>query len=53
MLCGVRREDESDNYNSIEIVKRVWGDAFRERAVPFADQLIDENHALFEERARL
>jgi hypothetical protein len=33
--------------------KRPWSEAFRESAVAFVDQLIDENQALFEELARL
>ena len=30
-----------------------WSEAFQESAVAFADQLIDENRALFEELAQL
>lgn len=30
-----------------------WSEAFRESAVAFVDQLIDENRALFEELAQL
>ncbi|MBI4670264.1 MAG: hypothetical protein HY741_01175 [Chloroflexi bacterium] len=30
-----------------------WDEAFRDSAVPFVDQLIDENRASFEELARL
>jgi len=38
---------------SRQAVRRAWSEAFQESAVPFADQLIDENRALFEELARL
>ena len=36
-----------------ELTKRPWSEAFRDSAVAFADQLIDENRALFKELARL
>jgi len=36
-----------------EVTKRPWSEAFRDSAVTFMDQLIDENRALFEELARL
>jgi hypothetical protein len=32
--------------------KRPWSEAFRDSAVAFAEQLIDENRELFEELAR-
>jgi hypothetical protein len=32
--------------------ERPWSEAFQESAVAFADQLIDENQALFKEMAR-
>jgi len=35
------------------VAKRSWSEAFRDSAVAFVDQLIDENRALFEELARL
>jgi len=38
---------------SAEVTKRSWSEAFRDNAVAFVDQLIDENRALFEELARL
>ena len=36
-----------------EVAKRPRSEAFRDNAVTFVDQLIDENRALFEELARL
>jgi hypothetical protein len=36
-----------------KVEKRPWSEAFRDSAVAFVDQLIDENRALFEELARL
>ena len=36
-----------------ETVKGTWSETFRDSAVAFVDQLIDENRALFEELARL
>jgi hypothetical protein len=36
-----------------EVTQRPWSEAFQDSAVAFADQLIDENRALFEELARL
>jgi hypothetical protein len=36
-----------------EVAKRPWSEAFRDNAVAFVDQLIDENRALFEELASL
>lgn len=44
-----RRQNRS---TSSEVVRRSWAEAFQESAVPFADRLIDENRALFEELAR-
>jgi len=35
-----------------EVAKRPWSEAFRDSAVTFVDQLIDENQALFEELAQ-
>ena len=35
------------------LTQRPWSEAFRESAVAFVDQLIDENQALFEELAQL
>jgi len=36
-----------------KVEKHLWSEAFRDSAVAFVDQLIDENQALFEELARL
>ncbi|MFQ6014279.1 MAG: hypothetical protein ACE5NP_02400 [Anaerolineae bacterium] len=36
-----------------EVEKRPWSEAFRDSAVDFVDQLIEENQMLFEELARL
>jgi hypothetical protein len=36
-----------------EGTRHPWSEAFRESAVAFVDQLIDENRALFEELAQL
>jgi hypothetical protein len=36
-----------------EVKERSWSEAFRDGAMAFVDQLIDENQALFEELARL
>ena len=36
-----------------KVEKRPWSEAFRDSAVPFVDQLIDKNRALFEKLARL
>jgi len=35
------------------LTQRPWSEAFRESAVAFVDQLIDENQTLFEELAQL
>ena len=45
----VRRQAEQ----RCEVEERPWSEAFRDSAVAFVDQLIDENQALFEEMARL
>lgn len=37
----------------LNVEPRPWSEAFRDSAVAFADQLIDENRALFEGLARL
>jgi hypothetical protein len=36
-----------------KVTERPWSEAFRDDAVAFVDQLIDENRALFDELARL
>jgi hypothetical protein len=47
----IRRQAASTLH--VEVTKRPWAEAFRDNAVAFVDQLIDENRALFEELARL
>jgi len=44
---------QAANTSHAEVTKRSWSEAFRDNAVAFVDQLIDENRALFEELARL
>jgi len=47
----IRRQ--AANTSHAEVTKLSWSEAFRDNAVAFVDQLIDENRALFEELARL
>jgi hypothetical protein len=44
---------QAANTSRAEVTQRPWAEAFRDSAVAFVDQLIDENRALFEELARL
>ena len=46
-----RRQVSQDAQNIVK--DRPWSEAFQDSATDFADQLIDENKALFEELARL
>lgn len=43
----------SEKVRRADVSNPPWSEAFRESAIAFVDQLIDENQALFEELARL